>query len=477
MNAQIDPLSFERDHPLAVAMRSISRHWFLSYSKLMSLRWEWNDSVAYGATDGRVLYLSRAGIAKLCSKPNASGLIAFLLVHESLHALLGHGWRIVPLNNKELANVAADYIINAMIAMRNRELKRDVFPLIEGVLLDEQLSGDKSLEQLYRELHKPQPQPQPQDEPQPQDQPDTDQDGDDNGDQQDSPTSEDGDEPNDSTDGEPAEDSSGDSDGGDDTADASTDPSAASDSDDASSDLSDFVGTGAADNLPPELEDGESMDSAVEEIETGNERIILSSEIDSRTNSDAGKTGSRVANDRHKASALSWPDMLREWMTKRSRNGWDSPFNPAVHSASGLICAGRRTKQAGDIVLVIDTSGSVSQRTYERFLHEAQCILDEVKPERLHLLSVSHIVADSVTIESGGYVPNKLNGGGGTRFQPAFDWIARNVDDPDVVVYLTDGWSDDLDKLIEPDYPLLWLCTSRSEKDFKTGEVISINDF
>jgi hypothetical protein len=238
-------------------MRSISRHWFLSYSKLMSLRWEWNDSVAYGATDGRVLYLSRAGIAKLCSKPNASGLIAFLLVHESLHALLGHGWRIVPLNNKELANVAADYIINAMIAMRNRELKRDVFPLIEGVLLDEQLSGDKSLEQLYRELHKPQPQPQPQpqDEPQPQDQPDTDQDSDDTPDQQDSPTSEDGDEPNDSTDGEPAEDSGGDSDGGDDTADASTDPSAASDSDDASSDLSDFVGTGAADNLPPELED------------------------------------------------------------------------------------------------------------------------------------------------------------------------------------------------------------------------------
>ena len=477
MNKQIDPFSFDREHPLSVAMRSISRHWFLSYSKLMSLRWEWNESVAYGATDGRTLYLSQSGLDKLCRQPNASGLIAFLLVHEALHALLGHGWRISPLPNKDLANVAADYIINAMIAMRNRELKRDVFPLIEGVLLDEQLSGDKSLEQLYRELHKPQPNPQPQPQDEPQDQPDTDQDGDDTPDQQDSADSADDNEPTDSDDGESTEDGSGGDDGGDDTADSSADPSASSDSDGASSDLSDFVGTGAEDNLAPQLEEGESLDSAVNEIETANERIILSSEIDSRTNSDTGKTGSRIAKDKHKASALSWPDMLREWLTKRSRNGWDSPFNPAVHSASGLICAGRRTKQAGDIVLVIDTSGSVSQRTYERFLNEAQCVLDEVKPERLHLLSVSHVVADSVTIESGGYVPNKLIGGGGTRFQPAFDWIKLNVDDPDVVVYLTDGWSADLHLLDEPDYPLLWLCTSRDEKDFKTGEVIPINDF
>ena len=164
----IDPTSFDTDHPLAAAMRSVSRHWFLAYSKLMSMEWEWSTAIPYGATDGRRLLLNKEGIAKLCRQPNPSGLIAFLLVHEALHALLGHGWRLAKLKDSTLANVAADYVINAMIAMRNRELKREVFPFIEGVLLDEALSGDKSAEQLYRELTKPQPpDPQPEVNPSP----------------------------------------------------------------------------------------------------------------------------------------------------------------------------------------------------------------------------------------------------------------------------------------------------------------------
>jgi predicted metal-dependent peptidase len=74
-------------------------------------------------------------------------------------------------------------------------------------------------------------------------------------------------------------------------------------------------------------------------------------------------------------------------------------------------------------------------------------------------------------------VPQSLRGGGGTAFQPAFDWLRDNHFEPDVMVYLTDGWSSDLHRLQEPDYPLLWLSTSRNRKDFPIGEVIEITDF
>lgn len=472
MNKLIDPFSFDRDHPLSAAMRTISRHWFLSYSKLMSLRWEWSDSIPYGATDGRTLYLNKAGIAKLCAMPNASGLIAFLLVHESLHALLGHGWRIMTMPNKQLANVAADYVVNAMIAMRNRELKREVFPFIEGVLLDEALSGDKSVEQLYRELHKPQ-QPQPQ--PQPTEDNDDDNKSEDTEEQADGNTGNTGDDEGGDAEAGPSD--TGDADGSDPATDDGSGDSGASGSGSGGDDLSDFVGTGSPDNLEPVTGEGEAVSDVVGQIEESNERILIGNDIESRTSSNSGEVANRLTMQRVSASALSWPDMLREWLNKRSRSGWDSPFNAAIYSSAKLICAGRRNKQAGDIVLIIDTSGSVSQRTYDRFLHEAQCVLDEVKPECLHLLSVSHVVADSVSLDAGDTVPVKLKGGGGTRFQPAFDWIERNVVDPDVVVYLTDGWSDDLQSISEPDYPLLWLCTSRQASDFKTGEVIPINDF
>ena len=285
-------------------MRTTSRYWFLAHSKLMSMQWEWTDAVPYGATDGARLVLNREGIDKLASKPNGAGLIAFLLVHEALHALLGHGWRLAKLPDHNTANIAADYVINAMIANRNREIGKEVFPLIDGVLLDEQLSGDNSVEQLYRALTKPQPQPQPQqndtnntDQPQAPD--DSDQDGDQDSDQ----------------DSDQDDTASG--------ADSGDNDNAEDDNQDSGHDLSDFVGTGAPDTFEPQAEDGESQQQVIDRIEEANDSIFIADEIDRRQQGEGGLTASRLQGQRT-SSSLSWPDLLREWLTKRSRSGWDA---------------------------------------------------------------------------------------------------------------------------------------------------------
>jgi predicted metal-dependent peptidase len=455
-------------------MRNVSRHWFLAYSKLMSMEWEWSTAIPYGATDGRRLLLNKAGIDKLCRKPNASGLISFLLVHESLHALLGHGWRLAKMPDLHRANVAADYVINAMIKMRNTELKKEVFPFIDGVLLDEALSGDKSVEQLYRELSKPkeeQPKPQPQQDNEPEQDTDETNEGQDKSDTED----ESGDDDSKQGDGEC------DADGGED--DVSLGQSkgrqgkelqGSEEVDD--DDLFDFVGTGSPDNLEPEAEEGETQAEAIDKIEEDNDRILIADEIDRRQQADNGTTGQRIGSQRSYGSTLGWPDLLRQWLTSKSRCGWDAPFNAPIYSTTGVVGAGRRNKKAGEIVLVLDTSGSIGQRTYDRFLQEAQAVLDELKPERLHLLSVSHVVADVVTLQEGDAVPNKLKGGGGTAFKPAFDWVRDNVDDMDVMVYLTDGWSCDLQTLPQVEFPLLWLTTQRAVADFKVGEALAITE-
>lgn len=506
----IDPTSFPTDSPMAKAMRLTSRYWFLAYSKLLSLEWEWTDKVPYGATDGRKLLLNKAGIDKLSKHPKASGLIAFLLVHEALHALLGHGWRLAKLSDRKIANVAADYVINAMIAMRNREIGKEIFPFIEGVLLDEQLSGDKSVIDLYRELVKPQPPQPPQPQPNPDDT-DTDdqQDSDpeqgegDDGDDTDENTDGDGGSNGDTdtdTDTDDGGDAGGDADGeADDESDdegtgsgtpdhGDADPDSGDDSPDAGDgsgdgetggegddgDLSDFVGTGADDNLEPEAEDGESAEQVIEQIEQDNERILVADSIDRKTSSTSGSTGTRVAGQRDRLQAMDWAILLREWLRKSKRGGWDSPFNAPIYQSTGLVCAGRRTRAAGTVVLVLDTSGSIGQATYNKFLGEAQGVLDELRPEQLVLLSVSHVVADAVILEAGGVVPASLEGGGGTAFQPAFDWLEANYIEPDVMVYLTDGHSSDRTTLKEPDFPLLWLSTSLPASSYTVGEVIPI---
>ena len=437
---------------MSAAMRRVSRYWFLAASKLMCMQWEWSDAVPYGATDGRTLLLNKAGLEKLCQQPDPTGLIAFLLVHEALHALLGHGWRLARMTQPNTANIAADYVINAMIAERNRELGKVVFPFIEGTLLDESLSGNKSVEQLYRELLKGTQPPTPQS--------------------------------NDTSNDEQQESTDPDASGDSGSPTPSDDPSAgdpvAGDSADAgegANDLSDFVGKGGKDCFEPAPDNDETLAEAIAACEEANERVLLADAIDRKTSGASDSTGQRVADQRIRTQVVDWSVLLREWLLRSTSSGWNSPYNHVLYQCTKLVGAGRRARAAGTIVLVLDSSGSVGAATYTKFMQQAQAILDELKPEQLILLSVAHHVADSLILEAGQQVPDRLKGGGGTLFQPAFDWLAARHIEPDVMVYLTDGWSSDLGSLREPNYPLLWLSTSRRRADYKVGEVIEINDF
>jgi hypothetical protein len=150
----IDPLSYPKGHPMFKALRIVARYWPQAHIRLLSMSWEWTEDTPYGATDGKRLLLNRKGLNFLANQKNGAGLTAFLLLHEALHALLGHGYRCPKMRDEITANIAADYIINAMIAKKNRELKRKVFPLISGVFLDESFSDNKSVEQIYHELIK-----------------------------------------------------------------------------------------------------------------------------------------------------------------------------------------------------------------------------------------------------------------------------------------------------------------------------------
>lgn len=487
MKKTIDPTQYPTDHPLSKALRLVSRYWFLCFSRLMALRWEETTACPFGMTDGRTLWLNPAGVSKLAAMPDGTNLLAFLLVHEALHALLGHGWRAAPLPNKDAANQAADYIVNALVDLRNKELGKQVFPVPDFALLDHSISADLSLEKLYRQLAAPKPQDpntnEKQDQP---NKPEEPSEGDpSNGDQ--NPDAGEAAPPDDTgsgsgeSGGDPSNElPSGGS--GDDSPDPSSDMGSPSDGSGSGVDspepdpLAGFVGGGQPDNIAPQTEAGETQAEVTDAIEESNEKILIANELDSKTSGDTGQTGRRAATQRVDATKLDWTDLTREWVQRRTRNGWDSPFNQAIHGATGLVCAGRRRKSAGEIVLVLDTSGSIGAATYAKFLQQGQAILDELKPERLILLSVSHIVADAVELAAGDVVPTTLKGGGGTRFQPAFDWLAERDIEPEFMLYLTDGYSYDLSTLKPVSYPLLWLSTAVSADRYPIGDVLEITN-
>jgi len=498
---KIDPTGFPTDHPVSCALRRVSRYWFLAYSKLLSLDWEWDTSFPYGATDGKVLILNPDGIEKLARLKNGTDYIAFLLVHEAMHALLGHGWRLASMADKTSANVAADYVINAMIAARNRELGKEVFPMIPGVLLDEKLSGNKSTEQLYRELRQPKPDGQQykpdndnQDSNEEQDNQDSGEedpgesggqeqgeDDTDAGAERDTEGGDSGDNADSSSNGEVGgvDTDSGESPGeGGEPADGDADEDSSGSGQGSSGEFSPegFPGTGASDTRAPSPEEGEDLKDLIDRIEEDNDRLLTMDAIDKQTASDRGQTGQRIAAQRDIGYQMPWYDLLRELLMRYARVGWDSPFNHSIHSATGLVAAGRRSRAAGSIVWVIDTSGSVGAATFARFLGEVQVALDSLKPEEMHLLSVSHQVCESILLEAGDIVPSSMKGGGGTLFRPAFSWVEESDIIPDVLVYLTDGLASDIASLDPPDYPVVWLSTRSPDNHYPFGEVIQVRD-
>ena len=470
------------------AMRRVRDHWPLAYSKLLAMRWTETSATSYGCTDGRQLKLNPAGLARLNRTSDPVGLTAFLLVHESLHALLSHGERLSKLADHNTANIAADYVINAMIKRRNVEVMTASgtvpFPFIEGILFDESVSMDFNAEQLYQRLLKGQPQPQPQPDQSGDDGQPSDDSGDDSGDDG-QPSDDSGDDSGD--DGQPSDGSGdGDSDGsGDGSGDGDGDgqPSDESGSGSSSGDerrtdkeiLGDeWVGTGAIDTAKPEIADDETAEQVADEIESSNESILIGDQIDKRAGM-SGAGGSRqIQQHRARTGGLDWSDVLRQWLTARCAGGWNKPFNAPIFTSTGTVAAGRQNKALPEIVVVVDTSCSVPDSLLSEMLAQLQHCLDTLRPEAIHLVSCDSRIREVHELREGDFVPTKLIGGGGTFFRPAFEWMKENVPHAEGMIYLTDGEAWDMSYVEEPTCPMLWLdYGSRGASAYPFGEVVS----
>lgn len=126
---------------------------------------------------------------------------------------------------------------------------------------------------------------------------------------------------------------------------------------------------------------------------------------------------------------------------------------------------------AGEIVVGIDTSGSIGRKELTTFFSELAAIAEEVIPEKVHVLYIDAAVSGVDTFEAGEEIVARPRGGGGTDFRPAFKWTEDNGVSPQALVYFTDMYGSFPDT--PPPYPVIWISTS----DINTapfGEVINV---
>ena len=125
-----------------------------------------------------------------------------------------------------------------------------------------------------------------------------------------------------------------------------------------------------------------------------------------------------------------------------------------------------RDESTGHIAFIADSSGSCDAY-YQQFISECAAIHTDIKPEKITLLHCDTRVCYEKELSPEDEFPmDDMQGGGGTRFAPAFEWLEENAPDVDVAVYLTDLESHDFGEA--PHFPVLWVSTTNRDAPFGT---------
>ncbi len=158
-----------------------------------------------------------------------------------------------------------------------------------------------------------------------------------------------------------------------------------------------------------------------------------------------GGTGNRDL-DELLQPQIDWREVLREFIQNTCAGSDYSTYarpNRRLMS-QGIIMPSGISEQVGELVIAIDTSGSVGQRELTAFLSEVKGVCDTVKPDKLRLLYWgSSVVGDEAydmhdldnLVKS-----TKPMGGGGTDVNCVTQYMTDEGIKPQACIVLTDGY-------------------------------------
>ncbi len=187
----------------------------------------------------------------------------------------------------------------------------------------------------------------------------------------------------------------------------------------------------------------------------------------------AGKLGGEMARiiDHLLQPRLPWRMLLARYMTAVSRE--DYSYARPSRRAGDFIRPSLRSHQT-DLVVAVDTSGSIKAAELEEFIGEIDALKGQVRA-RVTLLPCDAALCEGAPFRfepwDGLRLPEAINGGGGTSFRPVFQWIDCEGIRPDLLVYFTDAQGDF--PPVEPAFPVIWLVKGRGKVPW--GQRIQLN--
>ncbi len=189
----------------------------------------------------------------------------------------------------------------------------------------------------------------------------------------------------------------------------------------------------------------------------------------------AGKLSAELARliDFFLQPKLPWRSLLAQHLSFTARNDY-SYTRPSSRRGDPAVFPGLHSEEI-DLVIAVDTSGSIREPEIGQFFSEINAIKGQVRA-RIALLCCDEDIDDKCPVFFEAWdefnFEARVKGGGGTDFRPVFRWIDQQDMKPDTLVYFTDACGEFPER--EPPYPTLWLVKGRQEVPF--GVRIPLND-
>ncbi len=187
----------------------------------------------------------------------------------------------------------------------------------------------------------------------------------------------------------------------------------------------------------------------------------------------AGKLGGALARmiDHLLQPQLPWRMLLARYMNATARDDYNY-LRPSRREGSAIMPSLRSHELS--VVVALDTSGSVNDDEIRQFLSEVNALKGQARAR------VTLLACDAALSGDGPWVyepweeftlPRAFEGGGGTDFRPVFDWLEREGQRPDLVIYFTDGHGQFPAR--EPSVPVIWLIKGKAPVPW--GQRIQLN--
>lgn len=223
-------------------------------------------------------------------------------------------------------------------------------------------------------------------------------------------------------------------------------------------------------DLKPELAKGMSKAEIDQAITEG--KVDVASAV--ATAKMAGKLSSGLAQrfEKFLESKTPWFEILERFMTAHveQHHSWNRPNKRYLRTA--YLPRRERLPGMGEVVIQIDTSGSLTDETLGEFKGHVARIIEQCRPEKVHLLFTTTDVVYSRTFEQGERLEFPSQSWcGGTDMMVGLRWAEKNAPEAELAITLTDGYT----PFDECDIPTVWVyCKGASEEDAPIGDTIRI---